>query len=225
LRIVRIQFGQYAGQALLVVGLVLAGAWAECAGVIDGIVASVNQHAILASEWDEAVRFECLMNGRPLKEVTAEDRNQVLERLIDQELIAQQMRASDFVPATPQEVAGRVRELRETVPAWKTDEGWQAALASYGLTQEDVEERAALQMNLLRYLDLRFRPQVHIDSAAIENYYREELLPKMRRGGAPDPPLASVSSKVEQLLMEERLNQLQSQWVRALRLQADVRLR
>jgi peptidyl-prolyl cis-trans isomerase SurA len=223
----RFYFRCYAGaqRLALAVAVVVAASWPCCAGVIDSIVASVNRHAILASEWDEAVGFECLMNGRSLNDVTSEDRKQTLQRLIDQELIAQQMRASTFVLATTQEIAARIRELRETVPAWKTDNGWRAALAGYGLTEEDVEERTALQMNLLRYLDLRFRPQIHIDPRAIENYYREELLPPLRRAGASDPPLQQVTSKIEELLVEQRLNQLQDQWVRALRLQADVRWR
>ncbi|HYN14493.1 MAG TPA: SurA N-terminal domain-containing protein [Terriglobales bacterium] len=223
-----LQSGWYAaaGRALLAVAVVLAGSGlCSAAEVIDRIVATVNRHAILQSEWDEAVGFECLLNGRPLKEVTPGDRRQTLERMIDQELIAQQMRASSFVPATPGEVAGRVRELRQTVSAWKTDDGWRAALASYGLTEEDVEERTVLQVNLSRYLDLRFRPEIHIDRRAMENYYRDRLLPQLRGAGWPEMPFEQVALKIEQLLTEQRLNELQDLWVRALRMQGDIRVR
>jgi hypothetical protein len=215
-----------ARRALLAVVVVLAGSGGCCAAdVIDRIVATVNRYAILQSEWDEAVGFECLLNGRPLNEVAPGDRRQTLERLIDQELFAEQMRASSFMPATPEEVAGRVRELRQTLPAWKTDEGWRAALASYGLTEEDVEERTALQVNLSRYLDLRFRPEIHIDRRAMETYYRQRLLPQLRGAGWPETPFEQVASKIEQLLTEQRLNELQDQWVRALRMQGDIRVR
>jgi hypothetical protein len=98
-------------------------------------------------------------------------------------------------------------------------------LAAYGLSEEDVAERTAIQVNLLRYLDLRFRSQVHISSRAIENYYRDQLLPQLRRTGAVEPPLQQVAAKIEQLLTEQRLNELQSQWVRTLRLQAGVQVR
>jgi len=195
------------------------------AEVTDRIVATVNRHAILQSEWDEAVGFECLLNGRPLNEVTSGDRRQTLERMIEQELIAEQMRASSFVPATPQEIANRVRELRQTVPAWKTDDGWRAALASYDLTEEDVKERTALQVNLSHYLDLRFRPEIHIDRRAMEKYYRDQLLPQMRGAGWREMPFEQVAPKIEQLLIEQRLNELQDQWVRALRMQGDIRVR
>jgi len=195
------------------------------AEVIDRIVATVNRRAILESEWDEAVRFECLLNSRRLQDVTQNDRIATLERLIDQELIVEQMRASSFVPATPEDAAGRVRGLRQTLPAWKTDDGWRAALAAYGLTEEDVEGRAAVQLNVLRYLDLRFRPEIHIERRAMENYYRQQLLPEMRAAGWPDTPFEQVAPKIEELLIEQRLNELQDQWVRGLRLQANIQVR
>jgi len=213
-------------RALLAVAVVLAGS-ELCLGaqVIDRIVATVDRHAILESELDEALRFECLMNGRQLKDVTSNHRLQMLERLIDQALIEEQMRASSFVPASLGEVDSRVRELRQTVPTWKTDVGWNAALVACGLSEEDVKERVAVQVNLLHYLDLRFRPEIHIERRAMENYYRQQLLPEMRAAGWPDTPFEQVAPKIEQLLIEQRLNELQDRWVRALRLQGDVRVR
>jgi len=215
-----------ARRTLMVAALLLAGSGlCQAAEVIDRIVATVNGDVILESEWDEAVRFEFLVSGRPLKEVTTGDRRLTLERLIDQALIREQMRASSFVPATPEEVAAHVGELRQTVPAWKTDDGWRAALAAYGLTEEDVEERTAVQVNVLRYLDLRFRPEIHIERRAVENYYRQRLLPEMRAAGWSDVPFEQVAPKIERLLTEQRLNELQDQWVRSLRLQGDIRIR
>jgi len=212
-----------AGLALVV--LFAGSGWTRAEQVIDHIVATVNHRAILESEWEEAVHMECLLNSRRLQDMSPDDRMQTLQRLIDQELIAGQMRASSVSPATPEEIARRVRELRQTVPAWKSDEGWHAALAACGLTEEDVEERMAVQVNLLRYLDLRFRPAIHIDARAIQSYYREQLLPQMRRAGTREPPLEQVSPMIEQLLVEQRLNELQEQWVRSLRSQADIQVR
>jgi hypothetical protein len=193
--------------------------------VIDRIVATVDRRAILQSELNEAVAFECLQSGRPMRETLDEQRREALEGLIDQEVVAAQMRASSFIPATAAEIAARVRELRDSVPAWRTDTGWHAALQTCGLTEDDVNERTAVQVNLLRYLDLRFRSQIHVDERAIENYYKNQLLPQVRQSGASEPPLKQVSSRIEQLLTERRMNELQNQWVRSLRQQADIQVR
>jgi len=214
-----------AARCTLCVAMVAGCSLLSVAEVIDRIVATVNRHAILQSEWDEAVEFERLMKGSSLPDATQGSRIQTLERLIDQELIAEQMSASSFVPATAEDIASRVRDLRQTVPAWKTDDGWRSALASYGLTEADVEERTAVQVNLSRYLDLRFRPEIRIERRAMDDYYRQQLLPQMRAAGWPDTPFDQVAPKIEQLLIEQRMNELQDEWLRSLRLQADIQVR
>ena len=60
--------------------------------VIDRIVATVNGHIILQSDWDEALSYEALLSGRAVSLFTDEDRRAVLDRLIDQELLAEPVR-------------------------------------------------------------------------------------------------------------------------------------
>jgi hypothetical protein len=223
-----LQFGEDVGaqRAWWLLAVIVAGCGlCPAEQTVDRIVATVNRHAILASEWEEALGFECLVNGRPLQDFTPADQNQTLQRLIDQELIAQQMRATSYVPPTAGEIGNRVRDLRNTQPAWKTDEGWRAALDACGLSEADVEERVEVQVNLLRYIDLRFRPEIRIDQRAIANYYRQQLLPQLQRAGSPQPPLNQVAPMIEQLLLEQRMNQLQNQWLRTLRSQAEIQMR
>src|SRR3984893_5333924 len=77
--------------------LVLASATAE---VIDRIIATVNGHIILQSDWDDALCYEALLTNRTLTQITDEDRRAVLDRLIDQELLREQMKSADFIHAT-----------------------------------------------------------------------------------------------------------------------------
>lgn len=209
----------------VLLGLLAGCGCVQASGVVDRIVATVNRHAIFQSEWEEAVRFEALMNGRPLKEITPEQRKQTLERLIDQELIEEQKLTSNYVPATAAEVAARIHELRESVPAWRTDTGWNAALAGYGLSEQDVMERTEVQLNLLRYIDLRFRPEIHVDHKTVENYYVEQLVPELHRSGTALVPLQQAAPKIEQLLVERRLTDIQNHWVSGLRSQARIEVR
>jgi len=194
--------------------------------VIDRIVATVDHHAILLSEWDEAVRFECLLNGRALESVTPEDRRKVLDRLIDQGLLEQQMHiTSSFVPVPESEVTKHIQAIRAQVPAWKSDEGWQAALDAYGLTPQDVTDHVTAQLNVLRFFDERFRPNIRIDRKAIENYYLEQFVPQLHRAGAPEIPLREVAPKIEELLVQKRIDELETAWLRNLRLQVEVQVR
>ena len=101
---------------------------AHAGQVIDRIVATVNGHIILQSDWDEALSYEALLNGRALNEFTEDDRRAVLDRLIDQELLAEQMKSANFKHASEEEAEARVAEARKQYPDAATDEGWQSVL-------------------------------------------------------------------------------------------------
>jgi len=57
---------------------------ARAGEVIDRIVATVNGRIVLESDWDDALCYEALLNGRPLSQFTSDERRAVLDRLIDQ---------------------------------------------------------------------------------------------------------------------------------------------
>ncbi len=78
---------------------------AHAGQVIDRIVATVNGHIILQSDWDEALCYEALLNGRAISQFTDDDRRAVLDRLIDQELLGEQMKSAYFQHASEAEAA------------------------------------------------------------------------------------------------------------------------
>ena len=71
------------------------------AEVIDRIVATVNGQIILLSDWEDSLRFEAFTSGRPLNRFTAEERKAVLDRLIDRELLREQLHAADIQQPLP----------------------------------------------------------------------------------------------------------------------------
>src|ERR1044071_7198253 len=81
-------------RALLIAGLI-GGAAMAAAGLIGGdrkalppqVVATVNQHPILRDAWLRAVAAVASEQNR---ELTADDRRHILDRLIDEELLVQQ---------------------------------------------------------------------------------------------------------------------------------------
>jgi len=77
----------------------------------------------------------------------------------------------------------------------------------------------------LRFIDLRFRPSIRIDQGKVESYYREKLLPELQRNGAKQTPLAEVSPKIEELLVQQTMDQMLTAWLRDLRAQSQVELR
>jgi peptidyl-prolyl cis-trans isomerase SurA len=195
-----------------------------CAGeIIDRIVATVNGHIILQSDWEDALCYEAFVAGHPLDQITAEERKAALDRLIDQELLREQMASSDFAHATPQEVADRIAQVRNQYPGAGTDSAWQALLFRYGLTESEFKTRVALELDVLRLVDARLRPSVQIDPHSIESYYSQELLPQLRRKGAQEVPLSEVTPKIRELLTQQKMNQLLTAWLQNLRASSEIR--
>ncbi len=204
---------------LAILLLALAAAPAQ---VVDRMVAVVNKRVILESELDQNVRVECLLQGKSLDKFTATERAGVLDQLIDRALLEQQIMTADVLDPTPAELASQLSQVRQQVANGNTDEGWKAALAAYGLSQQDVEEHLISEFRLLRFVDLRFRGLVRIDKNAVNAYYQEKFLPELRQRGAQEPPLSQVSDQIEKILAEQSIDQMLARWLETLRAQAHI---
>src|ERR1700691_866408 len=194
----------------------------HAAEVIDRIIATVNGYVILQSDLDEALCYEALLSNRSLAQFNDDDRRAVLDRLIDQELLRGQMKSADFRHATDEEVAAHVAEARRQSPQAASAEAWQALLAQYHLTEKSLFEHVRQQIDVMRLVDARLRPAVQIDSKSIEAYYRDQFVPKLKKSGADQVPLAEVSNKIRELLTEQKVSEMLVSWLQTLRSEGQV---
>jgi hypothetical protein len=213
---------------LALFALLLSGLWLAprdaAAEVIDRIIATVNGHIILQSDWDEALCYEALLSNRTLPQFNEDDRRAALDRLIDRELLREQMKSADFPHATDDEVAARIAEARKLYPQGASAEGWQAILARYQLSEKDLFAHIRQQIEMMRLVDARLRPAVEIDSKSVEAYYRDQFVPKLKQAGATDVPLTEVSSKIRELLIQQKVSELLVSWLQTLRSEGQVRI-
>ena len=138
-------------------------------------------------------------------------------------MLREQIQAADFPHASAEEISKRVDEVRKQYPGSETDPGWQNTLARYHLTENELRNRLALQLDLLQLVDARLRPTVQIDSSSIESYYQHELLPQLRQSGGKEVPLAEVTPKIKELLTQQKMNQLLTAWLQNLRAGSEIR--
>lgn len=189
----------------------------SCGGgqIVDRVVTNVNGHVVLQSDWEQELTFEAFSNARDPDSFTSAERNAALDRLIDQELLREQVRPSQ--PAPAEQVVARVAEVRKLYPDCGTGEAWHARLQRYGLTESSLEKRLGDQIQLMRLVEERLRPSIQIDQQAVETYYNDRLLPQSRRAGSPARPLPEVFGQIKDLLAEQKLNELLSVWLASLR--------
>ncbi len=202
--------------------LVLLAINSGSAQVVDRMVAVVNKHVILESELDQALRVEYLMQGKSLDKISPTDSSAVLDRLVDRALLDQQILHPEMLAPTAEELADQVKEVRRQLPGAASDSDWKALLATYDLTQQDVEDSLITEVRTLRFVDLRFRGLVHIDKSEINNYYRQKFLPEVQSRGGAAPTLAEVSGQIEKILAEQSITDMLNRWLETLRAQAHI---
>jgi len=209
----RVKLGKHCAVAL---ALSMALAPSSVAGqIVDRVVTSVNGHVVLQSDWEQEVAIEAFSNARDPDSFTSAERNTALDRLIDQQLLREQVRPSESAPAG--QVAARVAELRKLHPECTTDERWRATLQRYGLTQKSLEKSVGDQIQLMKLVEDHLQPSIQIDQQAVETYYHDQLLPDMKRAGSPATPLTEVFGQIKDLLAERKMNELLSVWLANLR--------
>ena len=215
---------------VLAAGLAAGGlAWAQPAQspvVLDQVVAVVNNQAILSSDLDEEIRLSVLdpsMGG--LGPLT---RRQALDRLVSRTLIRQQIRQGDELAVSPSqaEVDARLEEIRKELPACvhqncASHAGWEAFLAARGLKAVRVETYLRHRLEVLGFIEQRFRQGISITPQQIEAYYRQTLLPQYAAGEAI-PKLDAVSPRIEEILLQQQVNILFDDWLQNLRKRGDV---
>jgi SurA N-terminal domain len=192
------------------------------AEVIDRVVATVNGHPILQSDVDETVRFDALLDDKPVSGISGADVEATLQHLTDQELLRQQMGEMP-VELDKNALQAKLTEIREQHA--KTPEQWRERLKAYGLTDEEFTRRLQNQLETMAYIDHRLRPSIVIDRAAVEKYYRDTFLPELhKRGVTQDPPFADVQQQIREVLTQQRINETLTAWLRNLRQQSHVRI-
>jgi hypothetical protein len=196
--------------------------------VLDSVVAIVNRHVILSSDIDEEIRLSVLDPGRAGQgDLTPK---LALDQLISQALIQQQIRREDVDAVEPSDavVNQRLAEIRKELPACvhqncATDAGWVAFLIEHDLTPERVDAYLRFRLEILSFIEQRFRPGIRITPQEIETYYRNTLLPQYSAGEAI-PTLERVSPRIEEILLQQQVNVLFDDWLTNLRKQGDVEI-
>jgi len=191
--------------------------------VIDRIVATVNGRILLQTDWDDALCYEALLSGRRTSDFSEEDRRAVLDRLIDQELLHEQMRSADSPHApSDEQVDQRIQEIRKQYPGADDGSVWHATLARYKVEEPELRRRIALHLDLMVLVDDRLRPNIQIDSRSIESYYQQSLLPQIHQSGGKEVSLAEVSPKIKEVLTQQKLGQLLTAWLQDLRAGSEI---
>ena len=196
-------------------------------GTIDRVIAIVNGDLILESDVDEERRFAAFQPfSAPSRTFS---RDQAIQRLINRTLILQQakLQVTDEVKAV--DVTKQIDTLRKEIPECKvdqceTEEGWNKFLARQGFTAAELQQRWKERMQVLAYIENRFRMGIRIKPEEIKQYYDTVMLPEYKRHNSTPPKLDDISARIQEILLQQRVSQLLQDWLKSLRAQGTVQI-
>jgi len=195
--------------------------------VLDRVVAVVNGDLILESDVDEETRFEEIQPYRTTDE--NHSRELTVRRLIDRLLILQQAELEPETAVSDKELDTQLTTLRKDIPECKqyqceTDAGWKKYINAHGFTLEEFSKRWRERMELLRFIEVRFRNGIRISDDDIKNYYEKTMLPEYAERHVAPPKLETISPRIEEVLLQQRVGSLLRDWLTSLRAQGRVRI-
>ena len=184
---------------------------------LDRVVASIDEEAVTASDVNRESRLEWFLNGQTPEDPPARETfDQVRERLVERKLLATEAAAE---PATDQQSAARAQKLlEENRKRFSTPEAYQVALRSLGMDETQVLAGIVAEQKVLGMIDRRLRPEAAVEPSEVETYYRATFTPEFkRRGTGALPPLPQVEGQIREILTQQRIDKLLSQWVEELK--------
>lgn len=194
--------------------------------VLDSVIAVINGDVLLRSDLQTEMEMAAL---EPLSLPAGKNfERRAARRLINRTLILQQMQSQGMVKdITDDAIQKDLDSLREQLPDCrksdcKTEAGWEKFLAQHNLTSSEVTERWRQRMQILSFIDTRFRAGVRISKPDIQDYYAKTLVPEFKKENVSAPLLDSVSARIEEILLQQHVNVLLQDWLKTLRDQGNV---
>ena len=192
---------------------------------IDRVVAIVNGELILDSDVDQERRFAALL---PYGEANGPyNRAEAIARLVNRDLILQQSRLQPGEGITMAAAAKDLDALRKSIPSCKenaceTQAGWERFLATEGFNPQSLTNLWRQRMEVLAFIEQRFRMGIKISQEEVQTYYEKTMLPEYAERHATPPPVDAISSRIQQVLLQQQVSKLLDDWLQSLRAQGNV---
>jgi hypothetical protein len=191
------------------VGLLFTVILTAGAATVDRIEAVVDHRVITELALEEEIRVTAFLNETPVN-ASSEQRRAAVTHLIDQSLIEHEMALSHYPWTNEAAIEVAVDQVREAQGG-----NFDLNLSNYRLSLAELRQHLALQMAILRFVAVRFRPQAGISAADVEEYYRRQTSTWTKdHPKQPVPSLDDSKAGIRRVLVDERTNRALDDWLR-----------
>jgi peptidyl-prolyl cis-trans isomerase SurA len=179
---------------------------------IDRLLVAVNGKVITEGDLSLARSLnEVILNDQS---VQTKSRESEIDRLIDLELMRQELQSFSMTQEDESGVEARLQSLRD---AYASKGGLPFFLNKLGLRESELIAYLRLQSSIMKFVNFRFRPFVKVSKEEIKAYYDGRLADQLQKANLSLPPLAQVSGRIVEVLKEEKVNAALEQWIKEIR--------
>jgi len=204
--------------ALLLVSATFGG------DVVDRVAATVDYSTIALSEVRTQAKVAALIDARPAA-LDGKILQEAAERLVEQTILKREMAFTDFSPPSPAAASALLADLKRS-RFHSSEAEYRAALAEYGVGEDELLAQLLWQITVLRFIDFRFRPGIQVAPADIRDYYQRKFTREWSGTTANAPPaLGQVRERIEAILAQEQLDAAVERWLNQTRTQLKIRFR
>jgi hypothetical protein len=144
----------------------------------------------------------------------SESDSAILDRLIDQWIVRSEAQLSRFPEPKEEEID---REVSRVAKSFNSSEEYEARKKQSGLNDAEMRKIVAAQLYLSNYLDSRFRPSAQIDEKAIEDFYRNAVVPRAKARGQEPPTLDASRDIIQDALVQSDITEQADRWLKETR--------
>jgi hypothetical protein len=183
--------------------------------VLDRIVARVETDIILLSDVRQLSRYQSFLDGKPQTDAD------ILNRLIDQWIVRSEAGVARFPQPSDEDVNRSIERLKRS---FSSPEEFQARQKQSGITDEEIRRFVRAQLYLSNYLDSRFRPSIQIDEKAIEDFYRNRVVPRAESRKQTPPTIENARDFIQEALVQRAINEQADRWLKESRARVRIEL-
>ncbi|HEY7389651.1 MAG TPA: hypothetical protein VH640_14140 [Bryobacteraceae bacterium] len=196
----------------LLAAMVILAAGAQGAVVIDRIAVIVGKHAIKLSDIDRDLRLTAFLNRAPL-DLGPKAKREAAKRLVDQQIIRTELSAGGYQRATDAQAEALAAQIRRDRFGGSAEK-LRAALASYGLTTEELHDQLLWQLTVLQFIQQRFQPGVSVSEENIRTYYDQHAA-ELRREHPQNGSFEALEPDIRRILEGEAINKDFEDWIKS----------
>jgi hypothetical protein len=183
---------------------------ASPAAIVDRIAVVVGMRVVKTSDIDRELRVASFLNRQALDESSAA-MHRAAERLIDQELVRQDLLNGQYSQPTDKDAAEFLEQLKRD-RFRGSDSQFQAELTRHHLTEDQLRRQLLWQLTVLRFIDQRFRPGILVTDEDVDAYYQQHRA-ELQKANPRESSLEALAPQIRETITGDRINQAFEEWL------------